>query len=157
MLVWALRPGRAGGTGAQIDIDRIEKAHDVLIGTECRHDEVLGGIDASPAIGHDRGKVIVVHRFQRIRECRSEGRALTAGSVALHAIGGIADITLERVPVDGSIRGDLERRIASGIDILATFRLNRRRVARRLRSSWPDYSNREENSNAGARHDQRTT
>ena len=98
--------------GSQIDIDRINVAHHILVRAEGRHYLLLRSVDLLLARHDGRNEVAVAERFQGIDQGWCIAGTEPVGPVALKAVGTVPQISDIGVPVDGAIIGDLEGRIA---------------------------------------------
>src|SRR5262249_45515680 len=76
----------AVGPGLQIGIDVINIAHDVRIGAERRHLQILRGVHVLLAIGDDADELVMGHGLQRVHQARPEG-----ASDAVETVAGLAD------------------------------------------------------------------
>ena len=119
MVLWPAAADNAVGPSAQIDVDVVEITHDVLIGAERRHDEVLRSRYVRSPSDDSRREVVVTHGLQRVGEVWAKARSCAVWAVA-HFTGSVkAAEPGKRVPIDGSVRRYFVRRIALCVEIQA--------------------------------------
>ena len=111
----------ADGASAQIDVEIVHVAVDVLVVAEGRHDVFLAAADVLAPFGDDREEGGVVHVLQRVGQGRRIARADAVGPVADVAVGMVAAIAAECVPVDGAVVLDFEGRVSVRVEILAVL------------------------------------
>ena len=104
---------------AEININIVDIAHDVLVIAKCGHHLVFAAAEILPAANDNPVKFGVVYCFQRILESRRITRTFTIGTVADRALGCVAAVTGIAVPIHHSIRLHIEGRVSLCIEIFA--------------------------------------
>src|SRR3712207_6543295 len=84
LFISLLRPAAVEGTigaGPEIDVDVIQIADDILVGTERRHDAGIAAAGNLPTLNDNLGELLVGHGLQRVRQGGSIRRPRRVGTV----------------------------------------------------------------------------